>query len=442
MQTMRIQELARWASSVTSVSPDVQQAAVHVVADAIAAAAAGHGLPGTIAARTAATRIWGPGASTIWFTGQRGSLSTAAFANAMATSILDLDDGHRAAAGHPGAAIVPSVLAEAEALGVSGEKALMAIAIGYEVGIRIAAARDLRAIDTLVTGRWCGQGVAAAIGWLNGDTPDQIAEAMAIAGAVAPYMLVAEYTHVGNHTKEAIPFGAVNGVLARALAASGFKGPLDILDHASFDGDVISGGRSQGWYIETTYFKPYSCCRWIHAPIDAVLFLKDGFAWTDIVEIEVATFGRTMSLNNQVAPQSVQAAQYSTPFCLAAAVVHGAECLQPMTDNLLTDEAVCTLARKVRLSVDPALDKLFPSAVPGRVKIRTQDRTLEKQVLAPKGEATNPMSWHELVVKLRSVASPWIGSERSIELVEALMRLKSRAEIGPLFQVLAKGRDK
>ncbi len=45
--------------------------------------------------------------------------------------------------------------------------AIAAIAIGYEVGTRIAASRDLRTLDTVITGRWCGQGAAAAIGWLK-----------------------------------------------------------------------------------------------------------------------------------------------------------------------------------------------------------------------------------------------------------------------------------
>ncbi|CUX65684.1 conserved hypothetical protein [Agrobacterium tumefaciens str. Kerr 14] len=435
---MRIQELARWVASISSIPQQVQQAAVRVVSDAVAAAIAGHQLAGAVSGRRAAAEIWGQGTSSIWFTSQTGSLSTAAFANSMATSILDLDDGHRAAAGHPGAAIVPSVLAAAESLGISGGKALTAIAIGYEVGIRVGAARDLRAVDTLVTGRWCGQGVAAAIGWLKADNAEQIAEAMAIAGAIAPYMFVAEYTQVGNHTKEAIPFGAANGILAGSLAANGFKGPLDILNHGSFDSSVLSHGNGQAWYIETTYFKPYSCCRWIHAPIDAILALRGQFDPNDVLEIEVETFGRTMSLNNQVHPSSVQAAQYSTPFCVAAAAINGAESLQPLSEDLLADQRVLALAAKVRLKVDPGLDAMFPAGVPGRIKIRTEKGILEKEVLAPKGEATNPMSWDELMTKLCAISAPRLGSAETARITEALTSLRDRLEIGPLLECLSR----
>jgi 2-methylcitrate dehydratase PrpD len=438
MVDTQVQQLARWVASVSSIPLKVQTAVVNVVVDAVSAAVAGHRLAGAMASLEAASRIWGLGNSTIWFASRTGSLSTATFANSMAASILDLDDGHRAAAGHPGAAIVPAVLAAAESLDAPGDRVLTAIAIGYEVGIRIAAARDLRAIDTLVTGRWCGQGVAAAIGWLRGDDADQIAEAIAIAGAVAPYMFVAEYTNVGNHTKEAIPFGAVNGILAGTLASSGFKGPLDILDHKSFDPGVLAHGSPTGWYIETTYFKPYSCCRWIHAPIDAVLLLRPKFDWTNVAEITVDTFERTMSLNNQITPQSVQAAQYSTPFCVAAAVINGPQCLQPMSDDLLEDDRVRALASKVRLNVDPRLDAMFPASVPGRVKIVTDDQTLEHEILAPKGEATNPMSWDELMDKLSVVALPRLGGARLAEVRSALEVLRATLEFQPLLTSLKK----
>lgn len=438
MQGTRIQELARWVVSVEAIPVKTRLATVNVVADAVAAAIAGYELSGAAAARAAASKIWGEGNCAIWFASRTGSLSNAAFANSMTACILDIDDGHRAACGHPGAAIVPSVLAAAEELGASGERTLIAIAIGYEVGVRVIASLDLRKIDTLVTGRWCGQAIAAAIGWLRGEDADNIAEAMAIAGAVAPYMLVAEYTQVGNHTKEAIPFGAANGVLALTLAVNGFKGPLDILDHESYDGDLIANGDGGRWYVETTYFKPYSCCRWIHAPIDAVLSLREQVNWDDVTDIEVQTFERTLSLNNQLAPTTVQAAQYSTPFCVAAAALKGAECLQPMSEALLKDERIYALAAKVKLSVDPVLDAMFPAAVPGRVRVTVGGRTLEAEAMAPKGEFTNPMSWDELTAKLSAISNPRLGEARTVDMISALLSLRDQSELRPLLVQLSR----
>lgn len=231
------EKLARWVVSIDAIPADVRQSVVNVVADAIAAAAAGFTLKGSVAAQRTALQFWGGGPSSVWFTRQKGFPQAAAFANSMATSLLDFDDGHRAAGGHPGAAVVPAVFAAAEETGAPAERVLTAIAIGYEVGIRIAAACNLRAIDTLASGRWCGQGVAAALGWLKGDDATTIAHAIATAGAFAPHDGVIEYTQVGNHIKEAIPYATANGFLALLAARNGAEGPLDILDNEYYAND-------------------------------------------------------------------------------------------------------------------------------------------------------------------------------------------------------------
>ena len=77
---------------------------------------------------------------------------------------LDLDDGHRQAGGHPGAAIVPAVLAAATAADANGRDVVAALCAGYEVAVRVAGARNFSRLDTLSTGRWCAYGVAAAAG--------------------------------------------------------------------------------------------------------------------------------------------------------------------------------------------------------------------------------------------------------------------------------------
>lgn len=439
---MLVHELASWAVAMREIDLPARRAVSRVITDAVAAAVAGVSVGGSRAAAAAAGDVWGDGVVPIWFTGAKASLAGAVFANATAASILDLDDGHRAAAGHPGAAIVPAVLGAAQAMGATDEQAMVAVAIGYEIGIRIAAARDLRSVDTLITGRWCGQGVAAAIGGLKGRPGEEIAEAIAIAGAIAPHMLVAEYTQVGNHTKEAIPFGAVNGVVAARLAEAGFKGPTDILDNrAYYDADRLRRvGEDGRLLVETAYFKPYSCCRWAHAPIDAMLELVDEkLDWRAIHKIEVHTFGRTLSLNNQAHPLTIEAAQYSVPFCVAAAAVGGIAALQPMTEDLLGNAAVHALAERVVLIVDPELDAAFPAAVPGRLVVTAGALQYVREVSAPKGEATNPMSWAELTTKLRTVGRGRLGQSHLEGLLEAVEQLQGEGALTPLYACLARG---
>src|SRR5215472_16355056 len=110
-------------------------AACEAIVDLVTAAAAAP--PRDLAA--AVREAYGPGCSTIWFTGQTVAPAAAGFANALAAAALDLDDGHRKSRGHPGAAVIPAVLAVGDS--PADAEILRAVVVGYEIGIRIASAR-------------------------------------------------------------------------------------------------------------------------------------------------------------------------------------------------------------------------------------------------------------------------------------------------------------
>jgi len=435
-----VKALADATVQISCVPDDVVHATQKCILDAISAAVAGFFTPGAIAARRGAARIWGVGGSTIWFDSSKSNLAGASFANAAATSILDIDDGHRAAAGHPGASIIPAVLAAAEEFNSEAPRCFAAIALGYEIGVRIAAARDMGRTETLVSGRWCGQGAAAATGWLREASPGTIAHAIAISGAVAPFMTVAEYTQVGNHIKEAIPFATANGVSAVDLAQTGTLGPTDILDDNYYDPNVLLNGFGSSWLIKTTYFKPYSCCRWAHAALDIVLDLRAHHPHlaSRIQSIRVETFGRALTLNNQIAPATLQAAQYSIPFCLAVALVHGRAALAPMIDPaLLVDQDVLNLSSRVELVVSEEFDPMFPAAVPARVTISTPNEQITETSLAPRGEPTNPMSWDDLLEKFDTLAARSIDGASANELRQGILRMRE-GELTPLLSALGR----
>src|SRR5437899_639506 len=64
----------------------------------------------------------------------------AALANATAGHGFEMDDTHSRALAHPGCVIVPTVLAMGEQLGASGHEALTALALGFEVALRVGLA--------------------------------------------------------------------------------------------------------------------------------------------------------------------------------------------------------------------------------------------------------------------------------------------------------------
>ncbi len=392
--------------------------------DLMTAAIAGNQTKGAVLARKASTATWGSGPASVWLSDQKLPVAGAAFVNASAASMLDLDDGHRAAAGHPGAAIIPAVLAEADAGSYSGEELITAIALGYEIAVRLSAARDLSAVDTLVSGRWCAQGVAAAIGWLRRLSFEQMTQALSIAATCAPNLAPVAYSNdMGNHVKEGIPWATATGVASVDLASVGSTGPTDFLDNAEiYDADVLLNGLGETWMIEGIYFKPYSCCRWAHAAMDATqsLLSEHRIAPQDIERISIKTFRRALQLDNDVAPQNLEAAQYSVPFCVGLVAFHGPTAFLPLTERFLGDERVLDLSAKVDLRIDPRLESMFSAAAPADVLIQTKSSSYSREVVDPKGEPSNPMSHFELLQKFDAATSHTLSVEQATAFKSAI----------------------
>jgi 2-methylcitrate dehydratase PrpD len=410
------------------------------VLDALAAAAAGASSAAATAARQCAERLGAGGAATLWFAAAARHPATAAFANSAAVSALDLDDGHRAAGGHPGAAVIPAVLALAQSIGAGWPETLAALTVGYEVGVRVAAARDVGRLDTLSTGRWCAYGVAAAAARLLRLTAAQAAEALATAGVLSPGLSAAGYSRVmGNHAKEGIPWATLTGMWAAELAAGGFTGPVDILDHPSYYvAPAITAGLGQGFAVDRVYFKPYACCRWAHAALDALrgLMRAQGLPAGEIAGIEVHTFERALRLNNYPDPPTLEAAQYSLPFCLAAAAVAGPEALLPLAPALLGRADIVAVARRVSLHVDPDLDRDFPGEAAARVVLVTAAGRHEALCRHPLGDPDNPMRWEELVGKFRTLTRGLLPAARAEAIIAAVRRLPEEG-LTPLLDLLS-----
>jgi 2-methylcitrate dehydratase PrpD len=424
----------------TRLDSAVAGAAANVLIDLIGCAAGGFDSAAARATRQTVVQLYAEGPAAIWFGLGRLRAEGAAMANSTAASALDLDDGHRLAGGHPGAAIVPTVLAVGPTAGVSGRELMAAIAAGYEVAVRIAAARDFKRLDTLSTGRWCAYGTVAAAGLLGRDDPATLAQAFAIAGVLSPGLSAAGYSTVmGNQAKEGIPWAVMTGLTALELARQGYTGPLDILDHADyFDAAAITDGLSTGCALQSVYFKPYACCRWIHSALDATINLvgAHNMAADDIQAVDAFTFERTLRLNNYADPATLEGAQYSLPFCLAVAAVGGAEALMPFSPDWLQRPDIVALARRVNLHVDPELDARFPAETGARVCLQTAGGILEQTVRLPLGDPANPMDRIRLTAKFKKLAAGVISPQDQADLLALIDRLADLADTAQIVDCL------
>ena len=388
-----------------------------LVTDLIAAAAAGSSGSLSVAARAASEELYGPGGACVWLTGKSSSIAGAAMANAAAASALDIDDGHRGAAGHPGAGIIPAVLAVGQSIGARDASMIDAIALGYDVALRVATSRPLATIETYCSGRWVGFGVAAAAGRLLGLDASQLAHALAIAGAEAPVML--PRSKFGSSVKEGIPAAVVAGLTAAVRARAGATGPIDLLDDdALFSQDTLLSGLGQTWWLEQCYLKPYACCRYMHAAVDAILALRE--PGKPIIDLCIDTFPQGLRLSNARAPATLEGGQYSYYFSCAVAALYGEEALQPVDPAHLLDPGVLELAGRISLGAHEDFAASFPAGTPCRVTLDQGDGPKTMTVLQALGDVGNPMSRAQVQQKFRRITAQVLSPQKQDALLTAL----------------------
>lgn len=384
-----------------TLEPPTVRAARRCIVDVLGCAAAGRQAPAVRAATAWAHSVYPDGASGIWFTGERIRAVGAAFVNASAASILDLDDGHRVAAGHPGAAIVPVVLAQAQEQSASFDDIVLAIVAGYEAGVLAARMRSATALSNVATGRWSTIGVAAALAKLMRFDAERTRHALTIAESYAPNLLAADHSGFqGGHVKEGIPWSVVSGFAAAGLAREGFRGYDASFSNPAMYGSLRGDEHALRPLVESTYYKLYGCCRWIHSAIDAAVQLHSRVPPSEGVQsIRIETFERAATLPNATRPNDLIAAQFSVPFMVAAAWLRGPAALLPVDEVLLTDGDVVAMAERITIAVVPEYERLYPLKVPARVTVSTARGEHQHTVVSPLGDHDNPLSDQALVDK-------------------------------------------
>ncbi len=406
-----------------------REAAFRCLSDLVAAVAAGVLEPAVCAVRRMAVSAMGAGNIPIWFSGLTSSVIGAAWANSAAAAALDLDDGHRLARGHPGAAVIPAAFAVASETGASLEEMISAIIIGYEVGVTVGAAR----VNYGNTGTWSAYAVVATAAALRRTSAPILAHALAIAGESSPNQLFSSASAPripapeGSAVKEGIPWSVVTGLIALGLAEAGHTGPRNILDsrsHYCFS-DPLALGDAQ--HIRRTYFKLYACCRHVHAPLDALLEVvcRHNIHAVDITAIKVETTSGAMRISNRAQPDNLIDVQYSIPYCLALAVLRGPSALLPLTEAALGHEDVSGMAKKVMLTLNPEFDAVFPAKTLARVSVFCGDQCFASNVTEPRGEASSPLSWAELEAKFIQASRMNATPEQQACVLEAMNHLRA-----------------
>lgn len=406
-----LQEVCGFVARLTwdQVPHDVQQRAMDVLADDLAAMAAGAREPEL---RRYAQRLLeraGQGSSVLVTPGlPRAALVDAASWNALAGNWCEVDEGFRLAICHAGIYTLPALLAEAGLRQATLRDVLLALTGAYELVTRCAMSFHIMPPPVHAHALWSAVGAAASVSLLRGYDAQRLFLAVTAAittASMGPRSHLMSGVLVRNGWAAA---GAANGIQSADWADAGFGGSPDSMV------EVVSGivraelregeiTRELGarWSLTHGYQKLYSCCQHGHSAVQACLDLQQAHdvAPSAIRQVRLTTHPLALTLTT-VHPATTLGARFSMPHMMAAALVRRTGGTQAFSADTLEDADIAALRAKVvmQAATQPLLP---PHDRPAWLEVELEDgRVLSAECLSAIGSPDNPMTRDQFRQKL------------------------------------------
>lgn len=384
--------------------------------------------------------------------GGQSAPDRAAFHNIGLSRYLDFMDSYMA----PGETCHPSdnigaVLAAAEYLGASGREFLTAVAIAYQVQIRLSDEAPVRAhgFDHTVQGAYAAP---AAVAKLMGLDATRIAHAIAISGTANNALRVTRTGDLSHWKGLAYPQVGKEGVHAAMLARAGITGPLQVFEGNKGFKESIAGPFEIDWSAETlegvlrTVVKKHNAEVHSQTTLDAAtrIFHQSGFRPDAIRSVDVDTFqvaydiigGGEEGDKRQI--RTKEEADHSLPYMLAAALLDGEVMPAQYTPERIASTDVQTLMGKITIRPDAQLTARFPAEMPSRVRVELTDGTrFEESAASYQGFVTQPLDWAAACDKFYRLVTPFMDEAEAEQLARCVHELDSR-DVSELTTLLAK----
>lgn len=395
-------------------------------------------------ARQVAQGMGGTPEATAFGLGEKIPAVMAAFVNGITEHGIEMDDTHSGASSHPGVVIWSTALAVAEREGSTGAELLPAAAAGYEMACRAGYAAAPPSMyrrgfhPTSASGVF---GAAVTAACLLGLSPEEMLNAVGIAGSFASGNM--EYLAQGTLTKRVQPGQAAHGgILAALLAKRGYTGPHTILEgdfgflHAYSDEGMperLTAKLGETWEIALTGIKAFGCCRYMQSPMEAALRATRDVVWSPekvrAIRVGLVSAGWGLvadPIEAKYAPQTRVDAQFSLPFGVATALIHGRGTVNEFRESQLHNPTILDLARRVTIHHDKALDQAYPAMWPSWCEIDMQDgRTLRGDVITTKGEPENPLTASGVREKFDALAQTYWSPGQARSVADAVAHIQN-----------------
>lgn len=348
-------------------------------------------------------------------TGKSLALKEAVFLNGLNAHALDYDDGTNSGIIHLGSPIFSLLIPLAQRYDKTIDEMLRAAVIGYEASYTMAVSIQPKhkALGFHATGT-CGMlGATLAVAYMLGFSEEERFQAFAAACVSASGML-----KVLDDGSELKPYNVAKTALLSLtsiqLAKAGFKGHEDPLGGYRGFLKMMTGDENvaikptlmDGTYaIMKSYTKPYASCRYTHPPVEAAIHLRNqhGIKKEDIISVKVETYDLAVSGHDHTEVKGAYSAKMSTPYSTAVALAYGKAGLQEFEKDVLEDESIKALSKKVAVVSDKELSDIFPGKQSAIVTITTAAGVYSERVDFPKGEPENPFSEAEFMERYESL---------------------------------------
>lgn len=388
--------------------------------------------------------------STILGSSQTTTPEAAAFANGVLVRFLDYNDTYLSKEpAHPSDNIA-ACLAAAEAADCCGKELLTAIVAAYEIQLRLCDGASLRAKgwDHVAYGAFSS---AIAASMLLGLSREEAVNAVNIAGTISPALRQSRAGELSMWKGCAFANTSKDAVFAAILAKSGMTGPSPIFEGEFGFEKVVSGPielssnfggeDGEGFKIDETYIKFYPAEYHSQSAIGAAIDLRAEIEdpLLEIESVTVKTFQAGYEIIGRGAekwrPKTRETADHSLPFLVAAAILDGSVSLSTYSERM-EDEDLIEFTQKVKVEVDPDMDRMYPSAIPNRVEVRLKSgKLITGEMIYPKGHPMNPMTDLEVEEKFKALGA-WAFAEKSAdEILSKIWELEKMADIKELMRL-------
>ena len=373
----------------------------------------------------------------------------AALANGVRAHCLDFDDVNHPMMAHPTAVLLPVVFAVADSQAVSGREALLAYAVGLELGAKLGRIVNPEHYESgwHPTSTLGTLAAAAAASRLLGFDPEQTGQALNLAASMASGLR----RNFGSMTK---PFHAGHaarcGLEAAWLVTRGVTASANALDGPMGVVELFSGGEPRrgvaplGRPFELTgsglAVKQYPCCAGSHPVLDGVLALREQRSRPmdalRCVRVRVHPLIPRMMIHDR--PASPLEAKFSLRFCVASAVVDGGVDLSSFDPARMGRPAVA--AWMDRIEIFPDLGGEDPKGeIPSKAVtiFEWEDGSQETCLVEmPHGSPSLPLPDGAMRAKFMSCAAQLLPQRRITTVLRLLGDLDNLEDLRELTQRL------